>query len=228
MSNPKARLLVVDDEALVCRNLSIIFAALGYATRAALSGFSALEAIRKEIPDIILSDLNMPGMSGFELLSVVRRRFPSIRVVAMSGAFSGKKVPPGIAADAFYEKGTGPTVLLRTVEAMMRSLPLTEARPLRSPAPIWIPTNGHDPSGEPYVMISCPECLRTFPQILERSAVAALNTKCAHCSSPIQYAIVHSIAPLAGLEAEVNGQPEIDLAARREPRAGTRESRVGA
>ncbi|MGA8162717.1 MAG: response regulator, partial [Acidobacteriaceae bacterium] len=85
MLNQKARLLVVDDEALVCRNMSIIFTALGYATRTAPNGFSALNAIRDEIPDIILSDLFMPGMSGFELLSVVRRRFPSIRVVAMSG-----------------------------------------------------------------------------------------------------------------------------------------------
>jgi CheY-like chemotaxis protein len=36
----------------------------------------------------------MPGMSGFELLSVVRRRFPSIRVIAMSSAFSGVDLPP--------------------------------------------------------------------------------------------------------------------------------------
>lgn len=67
----------------------------------------ALVEIRKEIPDILLSDLNMPGMSGFELLSVVRSSFPSIRAIAMRGAFSGVEVPIGIAADAFYKKGNG-------------------------------------------------------------------------------------------------------------------------
>jgi len=193
MYDLKANLLVVDDEAKIRGNLSIMFTALGYAVRVTPNGFSALDAIRDEIPDILLSDLNMPGMSGFELLSVVRRRFPSIRVVAMSGAFSEKKVPLGIAADAFYEKGKGPSVLLQTVEAMMRPRRSVVALPLRSVAPIWIPTNGHDPSGEPYVMISCPECLRTFPQVLHKSAAPMSDTKCVHCSHPIQYAIVHSM-----------------------------------
>ena len=58
-----------------------------------------------EVPDVILSDLNMPGMSGFEFLSVVRRRFPTVKVIAMSSAFAVDDIPPGVAADAFYQKG---------------------------------------------------------------------------------------------------------------------------
>jgi len=190
MLNPKTRLLVVDDEALVCKNLSIIFRALGYAIRTAPNGFSALEAIRDEIPDIILSDLYMPEMSGFEFLSVVRRRFPSIRVVAMSGGFEGTTIPAGVAADAFYEKGCHrPHLLLDAIEAMTHSQKSRAVRlSLRSDTPIWIPTNGHDPAGEPY---ACPECLRTFPQVLDKNAASTRNTKCAHCSNPIQYAIIH-------------------------------------
>ncbi len=197
MYDSRANLLVVDDETKICRNLSIILTGLGCGVRVAPNGFSALDAIRNEIPDILLSDLHMPGMSGFELLSVVRRRFPSIRVIAMSGAFAANEVPSGVAADAFYEKGKGPSVLLRTVEAMMQSRRSVVAHPLRSVAPIWIPANGHDPSGEPYVMISCPECLRAFPQALHKSDAPMFDTKCTHCSNPIQYAIVHSIDHLS-------------------------------
>jgi CheY-like chemotaxis protein len=83
----------------------MVLTEIGYSVRSAQDGFSALVEIRKDVPDIILSDLNMPGMSGFELLSVVRRRFPSIRVIAMSGAFSGDEMPSGVDADAFYPKG---------------------------------------------------------------------------------------------------------------------------
>lgn len=199
MFKPKASLLVVDDEAPIRRNLSIMFNALGYAVRVASEGFSALDAVRVEIPDIIVSDLDMPGMSGFELLSVVRRRFPSIRVVAMSGAFAGATIPPGVAADAFYEKGCRhPHLLVGAVEALT-SPQESQAVPFsrRSDAPIWIPTNGHDHSGKPYAMISCPECLRAFPQVLNESGAAPFKTQCAHCSNPICYAIIHRTGHLS-------------------------------
>jgi hypothetical protein len=49
---------------------------------------------------------------------MVRRMFPSIRVVAMSGAYSGNRVPPGVAADAFYEKGSSLHLLTQGVDAM--------------------------------------------------------------------------------------------------------------
>ena len=108
MSNLRASLLVVDDQALVRVCLSEVFTKHGYGVRSAPDGFSALAEIRKEIPDLIVSDLNMPGMSGFELLSVVRRRFPLIPVIAMSSAFPGQELPMGVAADAFYQKGVDP------------------------------------------------------------------------------------------------------------------------
>ena len=87
--------------------MSQIFEQMGHSVRSAKDGFSALEEIREAKPDVVLSDLNMPGMSGFELLSVIRRRLPEIYVIATSGAYSGTDVPHGIAADAFSEKATG-------------------------------------------------------------------------------------------------------------------------
>ncbi len=185
-------LLVVDDEALVRTCLSEMLIEAGYTVRTASDGFSALGAIRDEMPDLILSDLNMPGMSGFEFLSVVRRRFPSIHVIAMSGGFSGAALPHGVAADAFYQKGTDPTFILRIVEDIARPGQSLVSRRTRLLAPIWIPSNGHNASGEMFVTITCPECLRAFPQILEQSAATNLETRCAWCRIPIHCAIVHS------------------------------------
>jgi CheY-like chemotaxis protein len=192
MSNLRASLLVVDDQPLIRTCLSELLFDHGYGVRSARDGFSALAEIRKEIPDLIVSDLNMPGMSGFELLSVVRRRFPSIPVIAMSSQFSGVELPVGVAADAFYEKGGDPGFLLEMLEDIThpKTSCLVDHRLLS--APIWIPTNGHDPAGEPYVMVICSECLRTFPQILGGDSDPIHHTNCRYCHNPIQYAIVHS------------------------------------
>src|ERR1039458_3032665 len=88
MLHTKVRLLIVDDEPSIRMLMTHLFTELGYSVRLAEDGFSALRQIRREQPEIILSDLNMPGMSGFELLSVVRRQFPAIHMIAMSGASS--------------------------------------------------------------------------------------------------------------------------------------------
>src|SRR5580658_10706201 len=139
MAGTTINLLVVEDDAALRVSLSHIFAAFGHCVRCAADGFSALSELRVEVPDIILSDLNMPGMTGFEFLSVVRRRFPSIRVIAMSSAFAGGDLPQGVAADAFYQKGTDPTFLLRIMEDMTRAGQSLLSRRPRNLAPIWVP-----------------------------------------------------------------------------------------
>jgi CheY-like chemotaxis protein len=138
MPGAKASLLIVDDALPIRMVLSQILASNGYRTRSAQEGFSALIEIRREVPDFLISDLNMPGMSGFELLRVVRREFPSITVIAMSGAFSGDQVPSGVTADAFFQKGCDFGSLLK----MMKSLPPPERwaqQPDSAPAPVRIP-----------------------------------------------------------------------------------------
>jgi len=105
MSRPlKHRVLIVDDE----ESIRVVFAQLlqreGYEVDTAENGFDALLQLKQFIPDVIISDLNMPKMSGFEFLSVVRRRFPNISVIAASGAYGSKIVPNGVLADAFCAK----------------------------------------------------------------------------------------------------------------------------
>jgi CheY-like chemotaxis protein len=120
MHSNKAKILIVDDEPALRESLSQIFIACGYRVCCAHDGFSALDEMKKELPDLILSDLNMPGMSGFDFLSIVHRGFPAIRAIAMSGAFTGSEVPSGVTADAFYEKGTGMNALLHIVGSTIR------------------------------------------------------------------------------------------------------------
>jgi CheY-like chemotaxis protein len=102
---------------------------MGYLVRSAEDGLSALHEIRQESPDILLTDLNMPGTSGFELLTEVRSLFPAIKVIATSGAFCGSEIPPGVLADAFYQKGSSVSMLLQ----ILRALPHMKCRSLEHP-----------------------------------------------------------------------------------------------
>lgn len=100
--------LIVEDDPTVRSAYTELLSRWGFMTRTAHNGLAALVQLRAGKPDILLSDLEMPGMNGYELLSIVRRIYPEIRTVAISGAYAGEKVPDGVCADAFYAKaGTG-------------------------------------------------------------------------------------------------------------------------
>ena len=189
MHNTRASLLIVDDEPLIRIALSSILTEVGWRVRTAQDGFSALEEIHREIPEVLLSDLNMPGMTGFELLTVVRRKFPAVLTIAMSGAFSGNEVPSGVAADAFYQKGSSLGSLLMIIEA----LPKMERRALQSRQPAtvrWIDGHGNSLSGNPPQTITCPECHRTYPLALDSFGSMKREVNCVFCASSIQYTIV--------------------------------------
>jgi CheY-like chemotaxis protein len=182
MPFPPAKILIAEDESSIRLSMSLVLTKLGYHVRSAADGFSALREIRVELPDILLSDLNMPGMSGFELLTIVRRRLPSIKSVAMSGAFSGEGIPPGVAADAFYQKGSSTPALLRIIQG----LPRIEQCDPQSPSPVpfvWVNRDGH--ASCPATIV-CPECLRTFPQLIDGNGMVG-EGNCAHCRISIQY-----------------------------------------
>jgi CheY-like chemotaxis protein len=193
------KLLIVDDEPLVRTLLEQIFRQRGHEVKTAEDGFSALRTIREWMPEVLVSDLNMPGMSGFELLSVVRRRLAAIYVVATSGAYVGSGLPDGIAADAFHAKGTGVKTLVEQVEVLSQGQPPVP-RGTSASAPIWTSRsktteNGERPAGAVYAMISCPECLRALPQVLSDEIMTIHETKCMYCETPVHYAVVQELNP---------------------------------
>ena len=85
-------IVVVEDHDDQRRYLSIFLNGLGANVVAATNGFEGLDAIKNNHPDMVLSDIAMPGMDGFELLREIRalraQRTGSVPVVAMSAFFT--------------------------------------------------------------------------------------------------------------------------------------------
>src|SRR4051812_7605128 len=193
----KVRILVVDDNDSIRDTVVLLLVAQGYEVSGAVDGFDALLAMKTEIPDVVISDLNMPNMSGFEFLSVVRRRFPQILVIAMSGAYqSGEAVPGGVIADAFYAKNVSDARdLFKIVAHLVRSSEAQTVAHTRQSAPVWVPRNGKDPRGVPYVVLTCTECLRSFPLNVPSDATGTVMvTECIFCLSEVRYIIDFSLS----------------------------------
>jgi DNA-binding NtrC family response regulator len=81
---PRGRMLVVDDESNARNALGELLREEGYAVETAADGFKALAKFDDFSPDLVLTDLRMPGMDGLELLRSVRKRDPEIAVIVMT------------------------------------------------------------------------------------------------------------------------------------------------
>jgi CheY-like chemotaxis protein len=188
--NDKLSVLLVDDSSLIVKAYSALLQSIGYTVKTAENGVEALRSLREHIPDLIVSDLDMPVMSGFEFLSIVRRRFSSIKVVAMSGAFEESSIPVGLCADAFYPKGkNSPSVLLEMITDVL-SLERSD-RPRSSAAPFWTAKILHGAPENFSILLSCPDCFRSFPNdFTEANPLLVQQTECIYCGGHINYSVI--------------------------------------
>ena len=148
------KILLVDDEPNIRILLGSILKQAGYTVDVAEDGFAALHSIQQAMPDLVITDLRMPNMNGFELLSVIRTRFPQLPAIAISGEFVN--VHQGPLADAFFQKGNYEVPQFLGTIAHLLGGPRKDAHKLQVGS-IWTPVKD-----EP-IMLTCTECLKTFP-----------------------------------------------------------------
>jgi len=80
----RPRILVVDDESAILVSLGILFKNEGFEVATAQGGKAGLEALEKSPPDVLLTDIRMPGVSGMDLLAAARRQDPELPVILMT------------------------------------------------------------------------------------------------------------------------------------------------
>lgn len=183
MTNFHYRILVVDDDEQIRMVSEQLLSARGYEVRTASNGFEALALMRSVLPDLIISDLNMPSMSGFELLSVVRRRFPHIPVIAITGEYS-TTMAEGLLADAFFNKGQySPVQLFTEIQSQLENSPVRPHLPKPDKAPVWLPRNGN------YVVLTCPDCLRSFSIPEKEAEGGQRELECVFCDANIRFSL---------------------------------------
>jgi DNA-binding NtrC family response regulator len=130
----RGRILIVDDEANARAALSEILREEGYATETAADGFKALGKLEEFSPDVILTDLKMPGLDGIAFMDKARAAAPGACFVVMTafGTVSSAVDAMKKGADNYLLKPLDPDALGAVVErAMEKARLLQETRRLR-------------------------------------------------------------------------------------------------
>jgi len=114
-------ILVVDDEPQIRRVLRSTLTSNGYVIREVKSGEEAVEAVRQERPDLILLDVNMPGIGGIEAAREIRQMCDApIIMLTVRNAERDKVLALDAGADDYVVKPFGMEELLARIRASLR------------------------------------------------------------------------------------------------------------
>lgn len=97
----KWKVLLVDDEVEFASALTERLELRGIDARAAYSGEEALEEIERDLPQVVILDLMMPGIGGMEVLRRIKTAHPSVRVILLTGQGCSIQPAKGGATGAF-------------------------------------------------------------------------------------------------------------------------------
>jgi two-component system, OmpR family, KDP operon response regulator KdpE len=128
-----ARILVVDDEPQIRRVMRVTLTAQGYVVTDARSGEEALEKTRQDRPDLILLDMNMPGMGGLETCRIIRATSDAaIIMLTVRDSEADKVQSLDAGADDYISKPFNTNELLARIRAALRRLPVSTDVPAHS------------------------------------------------------------------------------------------------
>jgi len=124
MTGPEhPRVLVVDDERIIADTLTMILTTSGFDARAAYSGEMALEMARNFHPEMLITDVVMPGLSGIEAAIKLHEFLPSCKILLFSGQATTQHLIEAARAQNYefelLAKPVHPTELLARMQSVM-------------------------------------------------------------------------------------------------------------
>jgi len=80
-----ARILVIDDEDIILDIMRRVLEECGHEIITAKNGEEGLRLYRQEVPDLVITDINMPKKDGFEVIQELKADFPDVKIIALTG-----------------------------------------------------------------------------------------------------------------------------------------------
>ena len=126
------RILVIDDQPQIRRVMRMTLTGAGYEVDDAKTGEEGLEKVRDFRPDLVLLDINLPGMGGLETCSSIRSD-PNVAIIMLTvhNTDAAKVEALDAGADDFVTKPFSTPELLARIRAAMRRVPSIQSAPNR-------------------------------------------------------------------------------------------------
>jgi DNA-binding response OmpR family regulator len=130
-----ARVLLVDDDAALLDVLALAFEEAGHEVVRASDGRAALDAIKAHVPEVLVSDVNMPHVDGFALCRKLREHGDTVPIVLLTSRDSEIDEALGLelGADDYVTKPFSTRVLLARVASLLRREELRSGGGVSSP-----------------------------------------------------------------------------------------------
>ena len=116
------RILVVEDHPTMREAMRLVLEGEGFTIEEASDGDAALAMVRRDPPDLVFLDLNIPGTSGTEVLSALKGdpATATVRVIIVTATGEeGRERVMKLGADEYFTKPFSPLAMLRTVERVL-------------------------------------------------------------------------------------------------------------
>jgi DNA-binding response OmpR family regulator len=149
-------ILLVDDDMLMRRSLTFGLERAGYKTTSAANAEDALQIARRELPDLVILDVNLPGMDGLKALQHFKER-SNIPIILLTARRKDLDEILGLelGGDDYITKPVNLDVLLAHIKAVFRRMELTKPAPVTEAAlavgDLYLDPTGHTVSvaGQP-------------------------------------------------------------------------------
>jgi len=119
-----AKIYVFDDEPSILLMIRKMLEKAGYEVEIALNGKEGMELFKKNVPDLLITDIIMPEKEGLETIFELRRKYPELKIIAISG---GGRISPGgylpgaklLGANIVFEKPLDQKEFLQAIASLL-------------------------------------------------------------------------------------------------------------
>ena len=123
------RILVLDDEASIRRLLRLALELDGYQVVEAQNGCEGLRSYQAEPANLVITDMQMPGMDGATLIRELRSTFPMAKVIAISGEKTKLEVAKALDVQGTFQKPFGLAEFRHAVRQLVSASPPSGLEP---------------------------------------------------------------------------------------------------